>query len=117
MGSLHSGEPDSSFNPNDKVAALRQELLELTTANSLVAAKYESKTWFQGLGGFLIVSISTVFGVILGFGFLSIFTGIGGFIFGVSIAGTVSRSSPKQAEYEAKKVRIQEIERILSQLD
>ncbi|MFM6981072.1 MAG: hypothetical protein ACKOWE_06695 [Micrococcales bacterium] len=107
----------SGENPEGKVAALRQELLNLKAVNALEASKYETKSWFQGLGSFLIIAIFTVFGAIIGFGFLSIITGIGGFLVGVRVAAAFSGSSPKQAEYEERKARIREIEGILSQLD
>lgn len=117
MPASHFEESDSNDDPESKVAGLRHELSSLMSANSLEAAKYESKNWFQGLGLVLIVSFFTIFGAIIGFGFFSIFTGIGGFVLGLKIAGAVLGSSSGQSEYEERKVRIHEIERILGQLD
>ena len=107
----------SSAQPlSHKVVELRNELETLKQENDKVASKFESKSTGQGCLGLAIITASTIIGVIVGFGFLSIFTGIGGFVIGLMFAAPLMRSSPEMAAYEKRKARIAEIENLLSQV-
>jgi hypothetical protein len=109
-------ERPSSAPPKDKIQGLRDELKNLQDLNSEVSGKFEASNTGQGCLGLAIITTSTLIGVIVGFGFLSLLTGIGGFIIGVFLSGMVMRDKPEKLEYEKRKLRIQEIETILAQL-
>lgn len=98
------------------VELMKEELASLQKEVANDAAQFEGKSKSQGCLGFAIMVGCTVIGAILGFGVLSIFTGIGGWLIGVQIAGSLVQDSPEQGAYEAKKKRIKELELTLSQL-
>ena len=98
------------------IKLLQDELDELQRQNILVSGKFERSNSGQGCLGLVIVSLSTIFGIVIGFGVFSVITGVGGFIMGVAIAGFFMRDSPEKKAYEQRKIRIQELERILNQL-
>tara|TARA_B110000503_G_C6996525_1_gene349658 strand:- start:180 stop:542 length:363 start_codon:yes stop_codon:yes gene_type:complete len=110
------GEKQSAAPSQSKVQALKDELERLQLENSGVAQKFEASNTGQGCLGLAIITFSTLVGVIVGFGFLSVLTGIGGFIIGVGLTGMVTRDKPEKVEYLQRKSRIQEIETTLSQL-
>lgn len=98
-----------------KLKDLVDELESLRSKNAEDAVKYEGRNSSQVTRWGFIVGAFTIFGIIIGFGLLSIVTGIGGFIVGVGVASLFERQSPEHSEYEARKLRIIEIEEILGQ--
>jgi len=115
MSSANEGHGPEALPILSKVEELRKELDELKTQNAEVVGKFEATNSAQGCLGFAIIGACTIFGAILGFGLFSIVTGVGGFLVGVMIAAPFMKDSKGKAEYEARKLRILEIERILSQ--
>ena len=114
----NGGTPDraNGTSSSSKVGELKSELENLKNLNGAVKGKMEASESRKGCLGFAIVCTSTIVGAVLGFGFLSIVTGIGGFVIGTMISGALFQESPEKVEYEARKRRIQELETILSQV-
>jgi hypothetical protein len=98
------------------VKVLQDELDDLQRQNAPISEKFERSNNGQGCLGLVIVMVSTVVGIVIGFGVFSVFTGAGGFIMGVVIAALFMGDSPEKKAYEQRKIRIQELEQILNQL-
>lgn len=111
------GEDNLISGISSKVRQLEQELETLQKQNDEVALKYETANSFQGFLYVLVIGSVTLFGALIGFGFLSIFTGIAGFYYGVKIAAMMFPDRGAKIEYEQRKLRIIEIKRILSQVN
>lgn len=110
-----TGKRPSARPKAENVNLLKAELRALQEEVARDGSKFEAKSNGQGCLGLAIMISCTLIGVIVGFGVLSIFTGIGGWLIGVQLASAVAQDSPDQAAFDAKTKRIKELELILSQ--
>ena len=111
-----NGKRPSARPAAENINLLKEELRGLQENVARDASNFGAKSKTQGCLGLGIMISCTLIGVIVGFGVLSIFTGIGGWLIGVQIASAVAQDSPAQAAFEAKTKRIKEIELTLSKL-